>query len=339
MHDPTTKDYVFAKAHGMWASSFISGRVAEIRNAKSIGDLYRVVFEEDPPLIPEASLTDLMEEKLTMRTIEHYIKLLSIYDRSYDLLNFLLYEYELINLKVAMAQLREKNEDTSFIIDIRSYSPLKWSLWPSIKDVTKDSLFSHFSDVVSTEKQVEKEMQLDSVYYKAMWDALYSLSKDDYDACYKLVTKEFLLHNIVWVLRLRFYYGFREEQLEKYLLGAWDKKSKKLLCEPCYFAFDATLNDRDAWKDWKFEWLINPYQEDAEWHLDPRYAQSVADRYLYNLALKSFHNSSNPVSLLFSFFKLKRGEEYFIRQELEKLKVGKSMPFEAVMEDGVQENA
>ena len=333
MHDPTTKDYVFAKAHGMWASSFVSGRVAGIKNAKSVGDLYRVVFEEDPPLIPEATLTDLMEEKLTTRTIEHYIKLLSLYDRSYNLLNFLLYEYELINLKVAMSQLREKNEDSSFIIDIHSYSPLKWNLWPSLKDVTKDSIFSLFSDVVSVEKQVEKEMALDNVYYKAMWEALNALSEDDYQACSGLVIKEFLLHNIVWVLRLRFDYALRDEQLEKFVLGNWDEKSRKMLCEPCYFAFDANLDDRDAWKDWKFEWLINPYQEDSEWKLDPRYAQSVADRYLYNLALKNFHNRNNPVSLLFSFFKLKRGEEYFIRQELEKLKVGKNMPFEAVMEE------
>ena len=333
MYDPTTKEYVFAKAHGMWASSFISGRVAEIRNVKSVGDLYRVVFEEDPPLIPEASLTDLIEEKLTVRTIDHYIKLLSMYDRSYDLLNFLLYEYELINLKVAMSQLREKNEDSSFIIDIHSYSPLNWNLWPSLKDVTKGSLFSFFSDVVSVEKQVEREMAIDNAYYKAMWDAFNLLSEDDYDACSQLVIKEFLLHNIVWVLRLRFYYGFRDEQLEKYLLGNWDEKSKRLLCKPCYFAFEANLDDRDAWKDWKFEWLINPYQDDVAWRLDPRYAQSVADRYLYNLALRIFHNGDNPVSLLFSFFKLKRGEEYFIRQELEKLKVGKNMPFEAVMED------
>lgn len=333
MHDPTTKEYVFAKAHGIWASSFVSSRVLEIRGAKSVSDLYRVVFEEDPPLIPEATLTDLIEEKLTMRTIEHYIKLLSIYDKSYNILNFLLYEYELINLKVAMSQLREKNEDASFIIDIGSYSPLKWNLWPSLKDVTKDSLFSNLSDVVSSEKQVEKEMELDNSYYKAMWDALCSLSEDDYEACSKLVIKEFLLHNIVWILRLRFYYGFRNEQLEKYLLGNWDEKSRKLLCEPCHFAFEVDLNDRDAWKGWKFEWLINPYQDDVEWKLDPRYAQSVADKYLYNLALRNFHNVNNPVSLLFSFFKLKRGEEYFIRQELEKLKVGKSMPFEAVMEE------
>ena len=43
MHDPTTKEYVFAKAHGMWASSFVSGRVAEVHSAKSVGDLYRLV--------------------------------------------------------------------------------------------------------------------------------------------------------------------------------------------------------------------------------------------------------------------------------------------------------
>ncbi|MGP1438841.1 MAG: hypothetical protein ACTTKH_07205, partial [Treponema sp.] len=90
MHDPTTKEYVFAKAHGMWASSFISGRIAEVRNAKSVGDLYRVVFAEDPPLITEASLTDLIEEKLTVRTIDHYIKLLSLYDKSYNILVLLL---------------------------------------------------------------------------------------------------------------------------------------------------------------------------------------------------------------------------------------------------------
>ena len=79
--------------------------------------------------------------------------------------------------------------------------------------------------------------------------------------------------------------------------------------------------------------MVNKKEEGEAWKLDPRYAQSVSDRYLYNLALKSFHNQDNPLSLLFSFFKLKRGEEYFIRQALEKLKVGKNMSFEAVMEE------
>lgn len=333
MHDPTTKEYVFAKAHGMWAASFLTGRLPEIKGAKTVGDLYRVLFAEDPPLIPEASLTDLIEEKLTIRTIKHYTKLLSMYDKSYNLLNLLLWEYELINLKVAISQLREKNLDSSFIIDIYSYSPLKWSLWPNLNNVTKGSIFSFFSSDIPLDKQVEKEMELDDAYCKAMWQALVSLNDADYKACSKLLIKELLLKNIVWVFRLKTYYEYKADKIEKCLIGNWDEKSRKLLCEPLYCIFDKQVNEYETWQGWKYEWMVNKKEEGEAWKLDPRYAQSVSDRYLYNLALKSFHNQDNPLSLLFSFFKLKRGEEYFIRQALEKLKVGKNMSFEAVMEE------
>ena len=335
MHDPTTKEYVYAKAHGMWATSFLVGRDNEVRALKNVQDLYRAVFSEDPPLVPEAKLTDLIEEKLTLRTIRDFTRLLSMYDHPYPLLNLLLYEYELINLKIALSQLQQKNEDASFIIDIGSYSPLNWSAWPSLKDVTENSIFSFFSSVVSQEKQVAKEIELDDAYYLALWQALNSSSIADYQACSKLVLKEFLLKNIVWMLRLRTYYDYRGEALRKLLLGSWTEKSKKLLLHPLEDVIDTPLTDRDAWKSWRYEWLINPIQENEVWKLDPRYAQSVADRYLFNLALHNFHNCDNPVSLLFSFFKLKRAEEYFVRQTLEKLKVGMNMPFESVMEENV----
>ena len=333
MHDPTTKEYVYAKAHGMWASSFLVGRRDEVRALKNVQDLYRLLFSEDPPLIPEATLTDLIEEKLTLRTISDFTRLLSIYDSSYSLLNLLLYEYELINLKMALSQLQQKNDDASFIIDIGSYSPLQWHAWPSIKDVTKNSIFSFFSSPVPQEKQVALEMALDDAYCKALSYALNSLSNKDYEACEDLVLKEFLLKNIVWMFRLRTYYEYRGDALQKMLLGTWSKKDEKILLHPLLDVIDKSLTDRQEWKGWRYEWLINPVQEDEAWHLDPRYAQSVADRYLFNLAQHNFHNSDNPVSLLFSFFKLKRAEEYFVRQTLEKLKVGMNMPFEAVMEE------
>lgn len=333
MHDPTTKEYVYAKAHGMWATSFIVERASAVKNLKNVQELYKAVFSDDPPLIPEASLTDLIEEKLTIRTIKDYTRLLSMYDRSYQLLNLLLYEYELINLKVALSQLQQKNEDSSFIIDIGKYTPLKWYAWPSLEDVTRGTIFSFFSNIAMTqEKQVLKEMELDDAYCRALWEALNSCSARDYKACSSLLIKEFLLKNIVWMFRLRTYYDYHGQALKKLLLGNWDDKSRKIFLEPLDSALEKPLSDYDAWKGWKYEWLINPLQENEIWILDPRYSQSIADRYLFNMALHNFHNSENPISVLFSFFKLKRGEEYFIRQELEKLKVGVNMPFEAVME-------
>ncbi len=333
VHEATTKEYVYAKAHGMWASSFLVGRADEVRALKNVQDLYRGVFSCDPPLVPEATLTDLIEEKLTLRTIGDFTRLLSMYDRSYPLLNLLLYEYELINLKMALSQLQQRNEDASFIIDIGKYSPLQWSAWPSLKDVTKNSIFSFFSSVTSQEKQVTVEMQLDDAYCRALMQALESSNASDYEACVDMVLKELLLKNIVWMLRLRTYYGYQGEALRKLLLGNWGEKEKKILIRPLEAHLDSSLVDRDAWKGWRYEWLINPLQENEAWRLDPRYAQSVADRYLFKLALHNFHNCDNPVSLLFSFFKLKRAEEYFVRQTLEKLKVGMNMPFEAVMEE------
>ena len=326
-------EYIYAKAHGMWASSFVTGRAENIKAIKNVQDLYMLVFEDDPPLIPEASLTDLIEEKLTIRTIRDYTKLLSMHAPPSPLLTLLLYEYELINLKVAMSQAREKNKDTSFIIDITPYSPLKWNAWPALKEVTEGSIFSFVEGALPQEKQIAKEIEIDNVYCKAIWNALQGLSKKDYRSCESLVTMDLLLKNIVWLLRLKTYYNYDAAALREHIIDPSDKKDALFTSKHIEFVINAMVKDRETWKGWKYEWLINPLQEDESWQLDPRYAQAISDRYLYNMAFHSFHNDANLTSLLFSFFKLKRGEEYFIRQELEKLKVGKNMPFEAVMED------
>lgn len=332
MQKLASDEYIYAKAHGMWASSFIAGRADKIKTIKNLQDLYMIVFGDDPPLIPEASLTDLIEEKLTVRTISDYIKLFSMCARSSDLLTLLLYEYELINLKVAMSQAREKNKDASFIIDIAPYSPLKWSAWPVLNEVTRASMFSFVEGGLPQEKQVEKEIEIDNVYCKAIWNALKGLPKKDYASCASLVTMELLLKSIVWLLRLKTYYDYSEAELRQHIIDPSDKKDAIFTSRHIDFAIKAMTKDRQTWKGWKYEWLINPQQEDEIWQLDPRYAQAISDRYLYNMAFHSFHNDASLICLLFSFFKLKRGEEYFIRQELEKLKVGKNLPFEAVME-------
>ena len=139
-----------------------------------------------------------------------------------------------------------------------------------------------------------------------MWAGFNSLSPADKRSCGRLVHDEIILQNIVWVLRLRTYYGLKERDIRPLLAGADDPETEELFCRPAYFALDKPLDDRHAWEKWPYARFLNPHEEGMPWTLDPRYVQFASDDYLYRLA----------------FFKIKHLEEYIIRSAAESLRVG-----------------
>ena len=73
--------YVYAKASGMLAKSFVGTRAEKLFSVKSLRELYGLLFDDEVPAVPENMLAKVIEIKAQNRFINQYISLLENYSK------------------------------------------------------------------------------------------------------------------------------------------------------------------------------------------------------------------------------------------------------------------
>ena len=73
--------YVYAKASGMLSKSFVGPRTEKLFAARSLNDLWTLLFRGEVPLVPEALLAKQIEKKAEQTFISDFITLLNSYDK------------------------------------------------------------------------------------------------------------------------------------------------------------------------------------------------------------------------------------------------------------------
>ncbi len=280
--------YVYAKACGMYARSFVGPRSAKLFAVKRLQDLWSLLYRGEVPLVPEGMLALLLERQSEQQAVDDFVTLLSVYDRPDPLSVALLSLYDFNNLKAASSSIALGRQDPPFMIDTGSFSLFDKGKWPDLAAMTAGSPVSWYDRVPDPAEQV-------------------------------------VLQNIVWAMRLRVYYGKKDAEIIPMLAdtGHCAKASDTL----CGYAVEMLAKPLDSWKEWeswKYAWLLNPHEEGVPWSLDPRWAQLAADKYLYKLALSRFHRYPFTTGVLVAFFKIKQLEEHMIRVAAEGLRLGAS---------------
>ena len=315
--------YVYAKACGMYARSFVGPRAKRLFESRRLQDLWSLLFKEDVPLVPEGLLALLLERKSGERVVNDFITLLAAYDRPDPLSRALLSLYDYNNLKAASAWASLGRTEKPSLIDIGEFSLFDKDRWPDIAGMTRNSPVAWYNRVPDEGERIEWETRLDHQYYRSLWSALQSLDRQDRAATEDLVRTEIILQNVVWAMRLRVYYRKTAEEIVPLLAGygeAPDVSSQ--LCKPAMDVLERPLDSWGEWSRWKYAWLLNPHEEGVPWELDPRWAQLAADKYLYRRAIEQFHQTPFTVGVLVSFFKIKQLEEQMIRVAAEGLRLG-----------------
>lgn len=321
--------YVYAKACGMYSKSFIGKRAKKLFEAKNIKELWNLLFDEEIPVLPEAHLADVIERKISEKSVVDMLKLINMYDTPDMLIKALISKYDYANLKTAWHEAEKNSKDKSFLIDISPYSVFNWDKWPNIREVVRGTQMGHIKvpHNASIYEARAWDSEMDRMYYRSVWAGYKSLSKQDKQSCGHLILTDIIMQNIIWILRLRTYYGYKTEDIKPLLAGIQTEETEKIFCRPAYFALDKPLDDWNQWKNWEYAQVLNPHEEGMPWVLDPRHVQLACDKYLYNVAVKQFHTSAFTAGVLAAFFKIKSLEEYMIRAAVEVLRVGSDDEF------------
>ncbi len=317
--------YVYAKACGMYARSFVGPRSAKLFAVKRLQDLWSLLYRGEVPLVPEGMLALLLERQSEQQAVDDFVTLLSVYDRPDPLSVALLSLYDFNNLKAASSSIALGRQDPPFMIDTGSFSLFDKGKWPDLAAMTAGSPVSWYNRVPAATEQVEWETRLDHQYYRSLWAALQSLGAKDRQASEMLVREEIVLQNIVWAMRLRVYYGKKDAEIIPMLADTGHcAKASDTLCGDAVEMLAKPVDSWKEWESWKYAWLLNPHEEGVPWSLDPRWAQLAADKYLYKLALSRFHRYPFTTGVLVAFFKIKQLEEHMIRVAAEGLRLGAS---------------
>ena len=314
--------FVFAKANGILGKSFTNKRAHLLFTAKSLGELWTLLFRSQPPLVPEVLLSQQIEEKAFSDFIGQYVKFIEMYDKPEPVLvdQLLLFEGE--NLKEIGASLCKEEKNPPRLINLGKYSSLKYKAWPDIKKITNGTAFSWYNKVPSIHEQQKLEFKIDIQVCRHLWESAQREKGEAREALLELYSQEFIIKNIVWVLRLRLFYKMKAEEIVQNLIYVTNKPGHSdPVAAPALKILDWPLDEYESWSEWKYASLVNPHEEGQVWQIDPVWIERRNRVEINRKARKLFHQfPSDPCSLI-GWYKMKNFELSCIRTAVESIRL------------------
>lgn len=314
--------YIFAKANGILGKSFTGKRAQKLFAAKSLGELWTLLFRSQPPMVPEVMLSQQIEEKAFSDFTNQFVNFISLYDKPEEVLKDQLLMYDGENLKELGAALCKGESKCPAVINLKNYSSLNYAAWPDIKKITKGSPFSWYNKVPGIHEQQELDFKIDIQICRHLWDSAARQKGEAGEALLKLYRQEFIIKNIVWVLRLRLYYKMTSEDIIKNLIYVTDKPGHSdPVAAPALKILEWPLDEYEVWSNWRYASLVNPYEPGQVWQIDPIWIEKKNRVEINRKAAMLFHQFPGEPASLIGWYKMKEFELSCIRTAVESIRL------------------
>jgi hypothetical protein len=251
------------------------------------------------------------------------------YARPPEFLVRLLRSYEYGDLKSALAAIAGGEARAPSFTDLGRFGVVKFGAYPDVAAMTRGTEFEFLVSQTPGEgdEGITLQTGLDKQYYAALWESLYRLKRRDRAGIEAVLSEEISLRNVVWVLRLRTYYGMAGDEIRGKLIdlkipvsgrGGFGGRS---LTADAEAALELPLDTYAPWASWKRAAFLNPEGSEG-WIADPRYFQNAASRHLYRLARHYFRRRPFSIDTAACFIKIKQFEEDLLTSIAEGLGIG-----------------
>lgn len=322
MDTSSASSYVYAKASGILARSFTGARASKLFGVQKLAELWPLIFTEEIPAVPEILLAKTIEQKAAEKFISEYKKLLMAYDNPAQVLIDLLQYFDYENLKSLGAAAAMGQKDSPPLKDISPYNILNYGAWPSIQKITQDSELSWYNKAPEVVEQQELDNELDLQFIEKLWNSSQELFGEEKRMVQDLISERYSMRNIVWVLRLKLYYGMEKNNIVQRLafLNPQNGRSDPLGGEALDI-LDKDIQNWDDWKNWKYAKFLNPREEGSLWSVDPRWVEESSEKEFINKATRKFHANPCAQASLLCWYYVKAKELDYIRMATEALRL------------------
>lgn len=322
MDRATASDYIYAKASGILARSFVGERAAELFSARSLSELWSMVLGTEVPAVPEVVLAKRLEEAASAKLISDYSKLLDMFDKPDKVLILLLQYFDYSNLKSLGAAAAMNQKERPHLRDISPYNVLNYEGWPSIKKITHNTSLAWYDKVPSVAEQQFLDNKIDSQFVLDLWRAAESLPGGSKKPVEDLLLKKYAIRNMIWALRLKVFYKMPKEEILNHITFL-DKKNgaQDLLAKEAVAILDKNPEHYEEWANWKYANYLNRHEEGSIWCVDPSWVEDSAHRDLMWTATHKFHRYPFTATVLVCWFFIKLNELDYIRAAVEALRL------------------
>jgi len=314
--------YIFAKTSGNLGKSFTGSRVNQLFEQKSLSELWTLLFKSPVPMIPEVLLAEKIEEEAFNKFLKEYSDFINQYDKPNPILKDLLCVYEAENIKLIIAALCSGEQKLPAIKELGNLDGCNYKAWPDIAKITKGTDFSWINYVPDIHEQQRLDFKIDIQIVRHIWESLENESGESKDALVDLFTTEYAIKNIVWVLRLKKYFQMEKDDIISRLIYVTDRPSAiDPVAGPALKIIDTPLDEYDAWSNWKYKELLNPYVDGEVWSVDPGWIENKGRGRLNRTALHIFHQYPMTAASLVGWYKIKEYELSCIRTAVESIRL------------------
>lgn len=310
--------YVYARACGSLARSFLGERAAALAASHRVGEAWRSIFGEAPPALPEAQLATAAERRLRARSFEALRGIAGPLMKSEPFVAALARKWEFGYLKNVLAAVVERSAEAPSLENPRLEPTFNVGGYPDLGSMLKGTSYSWIIESGLEQLQAAKN-RLDRQYYAELWDSARSLTPGLRGSIPDLIRLEAELENLVWALRLKRYYSMGAAEVEGLLieLAGADVRSPALL------AVGRRADFRSEWVGWKWEFLIpdSRREDGGDWYFDVRGFESATRRYLYRKLYGRLHFENDSYAPLYCYFSIKELEARALRGIIEGIKL------------------
>jgi len=315
--------YVYAKACGKIGKSFVEDRVGTLFQARTLNELWTLLFNSQPPFIPEILLAQEIEKEAFKTFIKTYSDFIYNFDKPENILTHQLIIYEAENLKEIGAVLANNEKSLPDLIDIGKFKTLHENKFPDIKQITDGTIFSWYDKVPGIHEQQQLEFKIDTQVTNFMWNSLQKVTGESKAVLIDMYTQEYALKNIIWALRLKINYGMSNEQIMEKLIRVSEIKdiNDDPFAAPVVKILEKRIDTYEDWENWKYVHLLNPYEKGNVWKINPAWIEKCARVEINKQAIHVFHQYPMTTAALIAWFKIKDFEMSCIRTAVERLRL------------------
>jgi hypothetical protein len=309
--------YAYARACGSLARSFLGERAAALARCSRVAEAWRIVFDEAPPALPEASLAAEAELRLGLRAGDALRAIAGPLVLETPIFLALSRRREMSYLKRALAAAAEGEAAPPAPGDPELYPGFRLDAYPDAERMVRNTDYEWIAEAGTLDLPAVKN-RLDRQYYRGLWAGAAEAPSMMRGSLSSLVKMEAELENVVWALRLKRYYALGSAEIGDLLidLPRADVKS------PAIAALGFRADARSDWRGWKWERLVPDVRKDGgAWRLDLKSLESAADAYVYRRLSRALHMEGDTYVPLYCFYKIKELEAAAIRGIVEGIKL------------------
>jgi|GEM_PF-1352936 len=310
--------YAYARVCGSLARSYLGDRAAALAAQARVGEVWRGVFGDAPPALPESELADAAERAVRARPAEAFLDIGGALAAEDPFFAALLRKREQAYLKRVLSAIAEGSGEMPAAEDPGFKPGFDAAAFPDLDRMLRRSRYRWIAERGIEDLPAIKN-GIDKQYYSELWAAAGEIPKTRAGSLRELLRLEVELENLSWGLRLRRYYAMGAEVIAP-LLTALPGVD---VVQPTLDALRKRADVRSDWASWRWERLVpDARKEDGgDWYFDVRGFEAAAHRFLARRLRLRLHMEGETYVPLYAYFRIKEFEAEAIQGIIEGIKL------------------